>query len=102
VNARQPSPFNFNYEFDAPGHPLQYYCRADHYNYARWSIPAFAVSRGEHADYHQVTDEPEYIDYNALARVANLAVDFARTIANREHRPKLDAPKADPNTTCRQ
>jgi hypothetical protein len=102
VNARQPIPFAFNYEFDAPGHPLQYYCRADHYSYARWSIPAFAVSRGEHADYHQVTDEAQYIDYTVLSRVANLAMDFGRTIANLDHRPALDKPKADPNTPCRQ
>ena len=24
-----------------PGHPLQYYCRADHYSYARYGIPAW-------------------------------------------------------------
>src|SRR6185503_1249533 len=70
VNSRLPQPFTFNYEYDAPGHPLQYYCRADHYSYARYGIPAVAMSRGEHADYHQVTDEPAYIDYKALARVA--------------------------------
>ena len=31
ANAAQPIPFAFDYTFDAPGHPLQYYCRADHY-----------------------------------------------------------------------
>ncbi len=102
VNARQPMPFRFNYTYDAPGHPLQYYCRADHYSYARYGIPAFAVSRGEHADYHQVTDEPEYIDYNALARVANLILDFTRTVANLEQRPVVDGPHGDPHAPCRQ
>ena len=46
--ARSRVPFVFNYAYDAPGHPLQYYCRADHYNYARYGIPAVAFSRGEH------------------------------------------------------
>jgi Peptidase family M28 len=102
VNATQPLPFAFNYEYDEPGHPLQYYCRADHYSYARYGIPAMAVSRGEHADYHQVTDEPEYIDYAALARVANLVLDFVREVGNLDHRPALDAPKPDPAAPCRQ
>jgi hypothetical protein len=39
-NAKQSVPFVFNYEYDAPGHPLQYYCRADHYSYARYGIRA--------------------------------------------------------------
>ncbi|HUP88458.1 MAG TPA: M20/M25/M40 family metallo-hydrolase [Longimicrobiales bacterium] len=102
VNAKQARPFKFNLTYDQPGHPLQYYCRADHYSYARYGIPAFAVSRGEHADYHQVTDEAQYIDYDVLARVANLALDFVRTVANLDHRPVLDQPKQDPNTPCRQ
>ena len=102
VNARQPQPFTFNYEYDQPGHPLQYYCRADHYSYARYSIPATALSRGEHLDYHQVTDEPQYIDYEALARVARLVRDAALAIGNMEHRPALNGPKTDPNAPCRQ
>ena len=88
---------------DAPGHPLQYYCRADHYNYARYSIPAVAFSRGEHLDYHQVTDEPQYISYPDLARVTRMVYSGAMVIANMPHRPKLDAPKqTNPNAQCRQ
>ena len=103
VNAALPQPFTFNYEFDVPGHPLQYYCRADHYSYARYGIPAVALSRGEHADYHQVTDEPAYIDYGALARVATLARNFVTAVANRDQRPALDGPKpSDPHVACRQ
>jgi Zn-dependent M28 family amino/carboxypeptidase len=102
ANAAQPKPFVFNYTYDAPGPPLQYYCRADHYNYARYSIPAVAFSRGEHLDYHQVTDEPQYIDYDDMARVSNMVHDAAMRIANMDHRPKLDAPKGDPHAVCRQ
>ena len=102
VNARQTTPFVFNLSYDRPGHPLQYYCRADHYSYARYGIPAVALSRGEHLDYHQVTDEPQYIDYEALARVATLVSDVATEIANLDHRPLLDQPKRDPNAPCVQ
>jgi hypothetical protein len=102
ANAAQPKPFVFNYAYDAPGHPLQYYCRADHYNYARYTIPAVAFSRGEHLDYHQVTDEAQYIDYDDMARVTRLVYDAALRIANLDHRPVVDIPKGDPHAPCRQ
>lgn len=102
VNNKQPKPFVFNLTFDAPGHPLQYYCRADHYSYARYGIPSVAFSRGEHMDYHQVTDEAQYIDYDALSRVANFVRDGAVELATRAARPKLDKPKGDPRAPCRQ
>ena len=102
-NAREPVPFVFDYTFDAPGHPLQYYCRADHYSYARYGIPAVAISRGEHLDYHQVTDEAQYISYPDLARVTRMVYNAAMVIANMPLRPRLDAPKpADPHGPCRQ
>ena len=103
ANARQPVPFVFNLEYDQPGHPLQYYCRADHFSYARYGIPAVALSRGEHLDYHQVTDEAQYIDYPDLARVSRMVFDAAMQLANAPTRPKLDVPKpADPHGPCRQ
>jgi len=103
ASARQPVPFNFDYTYDQPGHPLQYYCRADHYSYARYGIPSVAMSRGEHLDYHQVTDEPQYISYPDLARVSRMVYDAALSIANMPVRPKLDAPKqTNPNAPCRQ
>ena len=103
ANARQPIPFVFDYTYDSPGHPLQYYCRADHYSYARYGIPSLALSRGEHLDYHQVTDEAQYISYRDLARVSRMVHDGALAIANADQRPALDVPKpTDPNAPCRQ
>jgi Zn-dependent M28 family amino/carboxypeptidase len=103
ANARQPVPFVFDYTYDQPGHPLQYYCRADHYSYARYGIPSIALSRGEHQDYHQVTDEPQYISYRDLARVSRMVHDAALAIANADQRPVLDVPKpTNPNAPCRQ
>jgi hypothetical protein len=103
ANAREPVPFAFDYTYDAPGHPLQYYCRADHYSYARYGIPSVALSRGEHLDYHQVTDEPQYISYPDLARVSRMVYSAALAIANMPRRPVLDVPKpGDPHGQCRQ
>jgi len=103
ANAREPQPFMFNYEYDAPGHPDQYYCRADHYSYARYGIPSVSLSRGLHRDYHQVTDEPQYIDYPDYARLTRMVLDAAVYVANAAHRPRLDVPKpADPRVPCRQ
>ena len=103
ANAKQPVPFVFDYTYDAPGHPLQYYCRADHYSYARYGIPSVAFSRGEHLDYHQITDEAQYISYEDLARVARMVHDGALAVANAPARPKRDVPKpADPHAPCVQ
>jgi hypothetical protein len=103
ANAHQPVPFVFNLEYDQPGHPLQYYCRADHYSYARYGIPSLALSRGEHLDYHQVTDEAQYISYPDLLRVSKMVYDAAMILANAPARPMLDVAKpADPHGQCRQ
>ena len=103
ANARQPVPFVFDYSYDVPGHPLQYYCRADHYSYARYGIPSVSFSRGEHLDYHQVSDEAQYISYPDLARVTRMVYAGALAIANMPVRPAMSAPKpADPHGICRQ
>jgi hypothetical protein len=103
VNAKEPVPFMFNFEYDAPGHPEQYYCRADHYSYARYGIPSVSLSRGSHMDYHQLTDEPQYIDYADYARLTQMVLDAAVFVANADHRPGLDVPKpSNPHVPCKQ
>ena len=78
------------------------YCRSDHYEYARYGIPITFFTTGGHRDYHQVTDEPQYIDYAQLARVAKLVHDVAARVANLDHRIVVDKPKPDPKGQCRQ
>jgi Iap family predicted aminopeptidase len=87
---------------DAPGHPENIYCRSDHYMYARYGIPIIFFTTGLHQDYHQLTDEPEYIDYAHMARVASFVHDLALTVANLAHRVVVDKPKPDPMGVCRQ
>ena len=102
VNKQRKQPFTFDYTFDASGHPEQYYCRSDHYMYARYGIPIAFFTTGNHRDYHQVTDEPEYIDYDKLAHVSQFVYDVAAKVANLDHRVVVDKPKPDPHGNCVQ
>jgi hypothetical protein len=102
VNKSEPMPFTFDYTFDANGHPDNIYCRSDHYNYARYGIPSVFLTTGLHGDYHQVTDEPQYIDYAHMRRVGQFVFNLTKRIADLDHRPVVDKPKPDPNAACRQ
>jgi hypothetical protein len=102
VNRRRARPFTFDYQYDASGHPQQFYCRSDHYMYARYGIPVVFMSTGGHVDYHMVTDEPQYIDYDKLRDVTQFIHDVAVEIANRPARLVVDRPKPDPRATCVQ
>ena len=102
VNKTEAMPFTFDYTFDANGHPDNIYCRSDHYNYARYGIPVVFLTTGLHGDYHQVTDEPQYIDYAHMMRVGRFVFDLVNRVADLDHRPNVDQPKPDPMGTCRQ
>jgi len=102
VNNARRQPFKFDYQFDATGHPEQYYCRSDHYMYARYGIPIAFFTTGSHRDYHQVTDEPQYIDYDKLTNVSQFVHDVAVAVANLDHRVVVDKPKPDPRGNCVQ
>lgn len=75
----------------------QYYTRSDHYEYARFGIPIAFFITGVHPDYHQVTDEPQYIDYPKMARIASLISDIAVHVADLDHRPVVDHPVSASN-----
>ena len=92
----------FDYALDANGHPQNIYCRSDHYMYARYGIPIVFFTTGGHADYHQVTDEPQYIDYRRMAQVATLVYESAVNVANLDHRVVVDKTKPDPHGSCQQ
>jgi hypothetical protein len=102
VNRAEKHPLAFDYAMDANGHPSNIYCRSDHYEYARYGIPIIFFTTGGHADYHQVTDEPQYIDYDRMARVAQYVADLATKVANNDQRPVVDKTKPDPHGQCVQ
>jgi len=102
VNKARRQPFTFDYQYDASGHPEQFYCRSDHYMYARYGIPIAFFSTGGHRDYHQVTDEPQYIDYEKLRNVSQFVYDIGTAVANLDHRVVVDKPKPNPRGNCVQ
>jgi hypothetical protein len=102
VNRRRSTRLAFDYSWDAPGHPQRIYCRSDHAMYARYGIPVVFFFTGLHGDYHQVTDEPQYIDYPHYASITQFVHDMAVELANRASRPVVDKTKPDPRAACVQ
>ncbi|MGI8619261.1 MAG: M28 family metallopeptidase [Gemmatimonadaceae bacterium] len=102
VAARPEFTWNLDRTFDAPGHPEQFYCRSDHYMYARFGIPIAFFHTGSHVDYHMVTDESQYIDFAKLSKVSNFMKVLGENIANRDRPFLLDKPAPNPDAPCRQ
>ena len=102
MNAEKKLGFQFAYSMDANGHPQEIYCSSDHYEYARYGIPIVFFTTGGHADYHQVTDEPQYIDYGRMELVDRLVFETALRVANLDHRVVVDHARPDPKADCHQ
>ncbi len=102
INTRGSYGLTFDYQYDAAGHPSQYYCRSDHYEYAKYAIPVTFFSTGGHRDYHQLTDEPQYIDYQKLFRVTRFINGLLVEVANADRAPRVDQPRPDPTAQCVQ
>jgi len=103
VNAKQPQAFRFDYSFDKDGDPTNAYCRSDHYMYARYGIPVvFFSAAAWHVDYHMVSDEPQYIAYDRMARIGRYIRDVVGEVADLDRRPVVDKAKPDPDGLCKQ
>lgn len=81
---------NLDYTFNDRNDPNRFYYRSDHYNFAKKGIPSVFLFNGVHADYHKPTDTPDKIEYDALAKRAQLAFVIAWELANRDNRPVVD------------
>jgi hypothetical protein len=79
-----------DYRYNDRNDPNQFYYRSDHYNFAKKGIPIIFYFNGVHADYHMPTDTPDKIEYDLLAKRAQLAFVTAWELANRENRPVVD------------
>ena len=101
LNTSQRTQFHFDLQYDADFQPNNIYCRSDHANYARFGIPIVYFTTGLHRDYHQVTDEPQYMDYQHMAGVGQYMYDLGVAVANLDHRPVVDGRKPkDPYARC--
>lgn len=102
INSQPQNKLELDYTYDAEGHPERIYCRSDHWNYARYGIPIVFLTDGPIVDYHQVTDEPQYIDYAQFLRVTNFTRDVVSAVANLDHRVVVDKPIPDSRGRCVQ
>jgi len=82
----------FNYKYDDPKDPEQYFYRSDHYNYARKGVPIIFYMDGDHEDYHQVTDSIEKINFEAMEKTVRTIFATGWALANRATRPVVDKP----------
>lgn len=81
---------DLDYKYNDPADPNHFYERSDHYNFAKHGVPSVFLFNGVHADYHQKSDTPDKIEYDALTKRAQLAFTMAWELANRENRPVVD------------
>ena len=86
------SPLNlkFNYKYDDPNDPNQFFFRSDHFHYAQKGIPIIFYTDGEHEDYHRPSDSPDLIDYEQMMRITRTIFITASEIANGAARPRVD------------
>ncbi|WP_251742777.1 M28 family metallopeptidase [Gramella sp. AN32] len=88
---------DLDYKYNDENDPNRFYYRSDHYNFAKNNIPIIFYFNGTHADYHKMTDTPDKIEYDLMAKRAQLVFLTAWEIANREARlvvDKAEAPEA--------
>lgn len=83
---------SFNFKYDDPNDPEQFFYRSDHFNYAKKGVPIIFYMDGSHADYHQVTDSIEKINFESMEKVARTIMATGWELANRPVRPKVDKP----------
>ena len=81
---------DLDYKYNDENDPNRFYYRSDHYNFAKNNIPIIFYFNGTHADYHRVTDTPDKIEYDLLAKRAKLVFLTAWEIANRDARLVVD------------
>lgn len=83
---------SFNYKYDDPKDPEQFFYRSDHFNYAKKGIPIIFYMDGVHEDYHRPSDSIEKIDYQNMEKVTRTIYATAWELANRAARPRVDKP----------
>lgn len=89
VNAISPEPMALDKSWDVPANPLNRFCRSDQVSYVNKDIPVTYFSTGYSPDYHQLTDDPQYVDYDHAARAARFIHDVMRAVADRPNRPAI-------------
>jgi hypothetical protein len=81
---------DYDFRFDDPKDPNQFFFRSDHFNYAVNGIPISFWFDGVHVDYHGVGDEPDKIDYVKMEKVTRTIFLTLWELGDLKERPKID------------
>ncbi|MEM4407384.1 MAG: M28 family peptidase [Candidatus Caldarchaeum sp.] len=54
--------------------------RSDHGPWERAGVPVLFFFTNEHERYHRPNDEPQYLNYEGMERIANLAIQFVKKV----------------------
>ena len=90
ANSALAKPMTMDYEMNDPGDTESIYTRSDHYSYAAKGIPIIFYFTGLHPDYHSASDSVDKIIFDKVQRVAQLAYETGRRVANLDHAPVRD------------
>jgi hypothetical protein len=89
VNATRSETMAIDRTWDVTANPMNRFCRSDQVNYVHHDVPVTYFSLGYAEDYHMVTDEPQYIDYEHAARLGRFVHDIAWAVSQRKDRPAI-------------
>lgn len=89
VNAVRQEVMAIDKSWDVTANPMNRFCRSDQVNYVLNNVPVTYFSHGYAQDYHQPTDEPQYIDYEHMARSSRFVHDIMMAVAMRKTRPAI-------------
>src|SRR5262245_40630948 len=90
ANASLAKPLALDYELNDPTDLEQVYYRSDHFSYAAYGSPIIFYTTGLHGDYHVNTDSVEKIEFDKMARIAELVLATGLKVANLDHPPARD------------
>ncbi len=88
VNAVRSEPMVIDYSWDRTN-KLNRFCRSDQVSFFSRDIPVTYFSLGYSRDYHQLTDEVQYIDFEHGARVGRFVHGIMTTVGNRPDRLRV-------------
>ncbi len=92
VNAVRSEVMAIDHSWDVTANPMNRFCRSDQVNYVNHDVPVVYLSTGYAEDYHQPTDEPQYADYDHMARIGRFVHDVAMAVATRRDKPAIAGP----------
>lgn len=87
MNSMLGTDLDLHERFNSKDDPNRFYQRSDHWNFGKHSIPFIFFFTGTHDDYHGVDDEPEKIEYERMARIAQVIFATAWQVANQDTPP---------------